>query len=447
MSAPVLAARDLEVHYTTSDGLLERLARRGDTVRAVDGVDLALEAGETLGLVGESGCGKSTLAQALVGLEETTGGTVTYRGRTLESLSGEDRQTFRTDVQYLFQNPGASLDPRLPVGDAVAEPLAVHDVVPPARRDERVAELLELVGLSATDANRYPHECSGGQRQRIAIARALAVEPSVLVCDEPVSSLDAGEQARILNLLADLRDRLELTTLFVSHDLSVVDHVADRIAVMYLGRVVERGTPADLFDDLLEPEHGTEDERGDQPTLHPYTEALVSAIPEPDPLWEGRRIVLEGDVPSPIDPPTGCRFHTRCHRLVPPDPFDLEPAEFRPVMTLRTRLDRVESGAIRGPTPATIREALGVSSLESGPELTTTAIRDAIGLPDSLSDPAAERRLEAALEAVVAGDVSSARSTLEDAFETPCESCSPAFRPVADGHEIACRRFEESRDE
>ncbi|THE64416.1 ATP-binding cassette domain-containing protein [Salinadaptatus halalkaliphilus] len=418
MTDPLLQASDLSAHYTTTDGFLERLLGIGDTVRAVDGVDLELSAGETLGLVGESGCGKTTLAQTLVGLREPTSGSVTYRDKPLAAWS---RAALRTNVQYLFQDPLASLNPQQPVTDIVSEPLAIHDIVPADRRDDRVATLLERVGLDPLTANRYPHAFSGGQRQRIALARALAVEPELLVCDEPVSALDASEQARICNLLADLQDEFGLSYLVVSHDLSVVEHVADRIAVMYLGEIVDIGPSDALFEDAA----------------HPYTEALLSAIPEPDPCWTGERIVLEGDVPSPIDPPAGCRFHTRCPVVIPPDEFDLEPAAFRSMLTLRKRLEVGEDDWLESLVPRDGRHGDTATG-------TTEAIRDRFDIPSPLADPEAEAILERALEAIVAGNVGGASEQLGAAFETPCETIEPELQAEGD-HRVACHRFDDDR--
>ena len=297
MSAdPIVRAEGLKKHYPSEEGFLDRLLGEQRWVKAVDGVDLEVREGETLGLVGESGCGKSTLGRALLQLVEPTDGSVYYDGTDLTELSEKRMREYRTDLQFIFQNPFSSLDPRLTISDIVGEALDVHGLASGRERRERVHELLDTVGLKPSHAGRYPHEFSGGQRQRIGIARALAVDPEFVVCDEPVSALDVSVQARILNLLEDLQEELDLSYLFIAHDLSVVEHVADRVAVMYLGEIVEKGTTEEVF----------------SPPYHPYTYALLSAIPEPDPLWEGERVVLEGNVPSPLDPPSGCKFHTRC---------------------------------------------------------------------------------------------------------------------------------------
>jgi oligopeptide transport system ATP-binding protein len=296
MNDVVLAATDVCKHFPITAGVFRRTVGH---VRAVDGVSLELHRGETLGIVGESGCGKSTLARVLMGLIPATSGSILLEGEELVGMKESRLREVRRNVQIIFQDPYSSLDPRMTVGRIVGEPFEVHPEVAPKReRRRRVEELLEVVGLSPEHINRYPHQFSGGQRQRIGIARALALRPRVIICDEPVSALDISVQAQVVNLLESLQDELGLSYVFVAHDLSVVRHISDRVGVMYLGKVVEIGT---------------EDEIYERPT-HPYTQALLSAVPVPDPTLRGRReqIVLAGDLPSAANPPSGCRFRTRC---------------------------------------------------------------------------------------------------------------------------------------
>ncbi len=297
IEVPLLEVDGLAKHYPMRRGLF---GGGGGTVRAVDGIGFKLMPGETLALVGESGCGKSTTARLALRLIEPSAGRVSFEGRDITTLGGAELRAIRRRMQIVFQDPFASLNPRMTVGQILEEPLVVHSIGDKAQRQARVAELLGLVGLASYQAQRYPHEFSGGQRQRIGIARALAVEPALVVCDEPVSALDVSIQAQVVNLLRDLQGRLGLAYLFIAHDLAVVKHVADRVAVMYLGRIVETGTRAQVFGN----------------PRHPYTRVLLSAIPRPDPHRRLARQVAGGDVPSPANIPPGCRFHTRCSFVI-----------------------------------------------------------------------------------------------------------------------------------
>ncbi|TMF83446.1 MAG: ATP-binding cassette domain-containing protein [Chloroflexi bacterium] len=292
----LLDVKALKMHFPLTQGII--FQRQVGAVRAVDGIDFFVEKGETLGLVGESGCGKSTTGRAILQLYKPTAGAVLFDGVELTKLGGEAMRKMRRRMQMIFQDPYASLNPRMTVGNIIGEPLEVHDLARGKEKTERVQELLRVVGLNPYFTNRYPHEFSGGQRQRIGIARALAVEPEFIVCDEPISALDVSIQAQVINLLEELQDRFKLTYLFIAHDLSVVRHISDRVAVMYLGKIVELADRVDLY----------------ERPLHPYSQALLSAVPIPDPAVESKRkrIILTGDVPSPVNPPSGCRFHTRC---------------------------------------------------------------------------------------------------------------------------------------
>jgi oligopeptide transport system ATP-binding protein len=296
---PILEVRDLVKHFPLTKGIV--LKQRVGEIRAVDGVSFDLHRGETLGVVGESGCGKSTLARLLMALERPTSGSVVFKGKDIARLRGRALKAMRRNIQLVMQDPYTSLNPRMTVGDIVAEPYEIHsEVAPKGSRRQKVQELLEVVGLDPDHVNRYPHQFSGGQRQRIGIARGLALRPEILVCDEPVSALDVSIQAQVINLLSRLQDEFDLAYVFIAHDLSVVRHISDRVAVMYLGKIVELGADLEIYD---------------RPT-HPYTQALLSAVPVPDP--QGRenrkRIILTGDVPSPANPPSGCRFRTRCRK-------------------------------------------------------------------------------------------------------------------------------------
>jgi oligopeptide transport system ATP-binding protein len=294
MTTPLLTVNKLVKQFPIRGGLLSRVV---DRVHAVDGVSFHIEKGETLGLVGESGCGKSTTGRCILRLIEPTTGEVWFEGKDVVSLGKDDLRAVARDMQIIFQDPFASLNPRMTVGAIIGEALVIHGLATNRQAlQDRVVELLERVGLQPDHMRRFPHEFSGGQRQRIGIARALAVEPKLIVCDEPVSALDVSIQAQVINLLEDLQEQLGLTYLFIAHDLSVVEHISTRVAVMYLGRIVEIATARDLYTN----------------PKHPYTEALLSAVPIPDPKVKRKRVMLQGDVPNPINPPTGCHFHTRC---------------------------------------------------------------------------------------------------------------------------------------
>jgi oligopeptide/dipeptide ABC transporter ATP-binding protein len=306
---PLVRIRGLRKLFPITRGIL--IQKRIGNVHAVDGVDLEVYKGETVGLVGETGCGKSTLARVIMRLYEATEGTIEFEGRDITHVDGNELRALRREMQMIFQDPYASLNPRKTVGGIIGAPFRLHGTVPRGKVKGEVQQLMELVGLNPEHYNRYPHEFSGGQRQRIGVARSLALRPKLIVCDEPVSALDVSIQAQVLNLLEDLQDEFNLTYLFIAHDLSVVKHVSDRVAVMYLGKIVETAEGATLY----------------RTPKHPYTGALLSAVPvaDPDLAAARKRIILEGDVPSPIDPPSGCRFHPRCPNAQLPRCSDDEP--------------------------------------------------------------------------------------------------------------------------
>lgn len=293
MSEPLLQVRDLHVHFPVSNGMFKKANTH---VKAVNGIDLAVNKGETMGIVGESGCGKSTLARTIVGLEEPTSGDILFEGESITTYSSKQMHRLRQDVQMVFQDPFTSLNPRMKAGDIIAAPLKAYKKT--GNLEHHVKELMELVGLKPDDYNKLPHEFSGGQRQRIGIARAIALKPKLIICDEPISALDVSVQAQVINLFEDLQRELDLTYVFIAHDLSVIKHIADKVAVMYLGKIMEMSDSESFY----------------RNAQHPYTNALLSAIPLPDPKKEHARnqIVLHGELPSPANPPTGCVFHTRC---------------------------------------------------------------------------------------------------------------------------------------
>ena len=290
---PLLEVKHLKKHFPIKGGVFSKTI---GYVYAVDDVNFTLSKGETLGLVGESGCGKSTTGRTILRLIEPTDGAISFEGQNITALDKSAMRALRREMQIIFQDPYASLNPRMTVGSIIGEPLEIHKIAKGSEKEERVASLLQKVGLRAEDMRKYPHEFSGGQRQRIGIARALALNPKLIVCDEPVSALDVSIQAQVINLLEDLQAEFGLSYLFIAHNLNVVEHISDRVAVMYLGQIVELASDEELYKN----------------PQHPYTEALLSAVPIPDPTVKKKRIILEGDVPSPINPPKGCHFHTRC---------------------------------------------------------------------------------------------------------------------------------------
>jgi oligopeptide transport system ATP-binding protein len=293
VGASLLEVKNLKKHFPIKGGILSKTV---ETVKAVDGLNFAVEEGETLGLVGESGCGKSTTGRIILRLLEATAGEVIFDGKNIYDLNKKEMRSLRREMQIIFQDPYASLNPRMTVGDIIGEAMEIHGLAKGRDKKQKVKELLEKVGLTAQQMRRYPHEFSGGQRQRIGIARALAVDPRLIVCDEPVSALDVSIQAQVINLMEDLQEEFGLTYIFIAHDLSVVKHISDRVAVMYLGKMVELTEKEELYSNAQ----------------HPYTKALLTAIPVADPTIEREKVILKGDVPSPINPPSGCSFHTRC---------------------------------------------------------------------------------------------------------------------------------------
>jgi len=422
---PLLRVEGLQKHYPITQGVLNTEVGRA---RAVDEISFEVESGETFGIVGESGCGKSTAATSMIRLEEPTDGTVLFEGEDILAYDTEQLREFRREVQLIFQDPDSSFDPRMNIGDAVAEPLIAQGMTDKQRRRDIVADLLERVGLSAEDMKRYPHEFSGGQKQRIGLARALTVNPKLLVADEPVSALDVSVQSEILRLIDEFQEDFGLSVLIISHDLGVVREVCDRVAVMYLGEFVEVGPTEELFTD----------------PQHPYTRALLSAIPTPDPTKRGLGVELKGTVPDPSNPPSGCRFHTRCPEVIPPEEIDLEQRVWRNVLQFRKEVES-ESIDLRSIVDIGVLDADGGYGDLTQPTADDIErsdlkrwVRNEYAIPETLADETAEKAIDDALDRVIEDEYETAIDALGAVFTTVCEVDDPTLVGEENGHVSAC---------
>ncbi|ELZ36598.1 ABC transporter ATP-binding protein [Halorubrum tebenquichense] len=432
MTEPLLSVRDLKKHYPIRKGIFNRQV---GAARAVDGISFDIERGETLGLVGESGCGKSTAASSVIRLEEPTAGEVVFNGNGRENATrnadgthpndvtafdDEELKAFRRGAQMVFQDPSSSFDPRMSIGNAVGELLKIHGMSDRYRRRAIVEDLLERVGLSGNDFDRYPHEFSGGQKQRIALARALVLNPDLIIADEPVSALDVSIQAEILSLIDDLQEEFGLSLLFISHDMSVIRQICDRVAVMYLGEIVEIGPVGEIFTD----------------PQHPYTEALLSSIPTPDPRASVGGIELKGTVPSPTNPPSGCRFHTRCHRVIQPEGVDVDQDDWRGLLNFR---ESVATGRV---DIEQVRESLTAGGEEPTDRAIQAELREEFDIGDSIGDEDLEEAFTESVRLLLDGNAERAGQFLEERVTTPCAQTVPERTVHSPDHESACLRHE-----
>ena len=410
---PLLEVTDLETHYPITKGVLRREVGR---VRAVDGVSFELGRGEVLGIVGESGSGKTTVAHSVLRLEEPTGGEVTFDGESVTELSGDGLRSFRRRAQLVVQDPNEAFNPRLTIAEAVAEPLELHGMRDAERRRAIVDDILERVGLSAADADRYPHEFSGGEKQRLSIARALVCNPDLIVADEPTSALDGRVQSDVLGLLDEIRREFGISILFISHDIDVVRRFCDRVAVMYLGEIVERGR----IDEVLES------------PAHPYTRVLLGSVPSLDPTERALARPLTDTIPDPADPPDGCRFHTRCPELIPPPDVDLSASLWETLAAFRFTVDAGE-----------LPSAVDVESVDGSVEAAT--VREVFDLPDRIPDDGVSKAVEAAVDAVASGDLDRAADELSTALPSVCESVVPG-ESIHEERPVRCHRYDSSRE-
>lgn len=427
---PLFEVRNLKKHYPIKRGVLKEEVGR---VRAVDGIDFELYPGETFGIVGESGCGKSTAATSMLRIEEPTDGEVRFDGEDILEYDDEMLRRFRRNAQMIFQDPDSSFNPRMNIGDAVGEPLVVQGMLDKEQRESIITDLLQRVGLSANDMKRYPHEFSGGQKQRIALARALSVNPKLIVADEPVSALDVSVQSEVLQLIQEFQERLDIAVLVISHNLAVVREICDRVAVMYLGEFVEVGPTEEIF---VNPQH-------------PYTRALLSAIPTPDPEDRGLGVRLTGTVPDPGNPPEGCRFHTRCPEVILPDGVKLPQQSWRRLLFLRKQIENqaidvesiVDIGVIKDDEKYGHVDDPGPDDVER--DDLKRWIREEYEVPVQLEDSLAEETLDAALDHFIAGDQTEARETLAENLTTICERETPVPKDVGEQY-ATCHLIYES---